>query len=153
MKKGGIIHAELSKELAALGHGDSFMICDAGFPIPTGVTRIDMALAFHVPSLRQCLEAVLSEVVVQKVVIAQEMAGLNPDGDAYLAGLFKRQAFERMPQVQLCQMSKGAKFILRSGELAPFSNVLLEAASGVYDFKKDLIIDPQEADAQEPSMS
>jgi D-ribose pyranase len=145
MKKGGVIHAELSRELAALGHGDSFMICDAGFPIPIGVAQIDLALAFHVPNLRQCLEAVLSEVVVQKVVIAEEMAGLNPGGAAYLAGLFKRQAFERVPQAALCQMARGVKFILRSGELAPYSNVLLEAASGVYDFKKDLIIDPRGA--------
>lgn len=142
MKKGGVINAELSRQLAGLGHGDSFMICDAGFPIPAGAARVDLALSFHVPSLKQCLEAVLREVVVQRACIAEEMAGLNPEGDACLASLFRRQRFERLPQSELVLLSKEVKFILRSGELAPYSNVILEAASGVEQFKAGLVIDP-----------
>ena len=37
MKKRGVLHAELSRCIAALGHKDLFMIGDAGMPIPPGL--------------------------------------------------------------------------------------------------------------------
>lgn len=141
MKKGGVINQMLSSELAGLGHGDSFLICDAGFPIPRDAVRIDLALSFNIPSLKQCLEAVLREIVVQKVTIAEEMGPNNKDGEEYLRGLFKNQEFVCVPQAELVKLSKNVKFIVRTGELAPYSNVMLEAASGVEKYKKDFIID------------
>jgi len=141
MKKGGVINQTLSCELAGLGHGDSFLICDAGFPIPREVTRVDLALAFNIPSLKQCLEAVLSEIVVQKVTIASEMGTYNQGGKDYLKGLFKNQEFVCVPQEELVKLAKNVKFIVRTGELAPYSNVILEAASGVEKYKKDFVID------------
>lgn len=41
MKKRGILNAQLSYLLAALGHKDLFMIGDAGMPIPEGVEVVD----------------------------------------------------------------------------------------------------------------
>lgn len=40
MKKKGIIHGQLAGALAALGHKDRFLLCDAGMPIPSGVPII-----------------------------------------------------------------------------------------------------------------
>ena len=42
MKKRGILNAQLSYLLAALGHKDLFMIGDAGMPIPEGVEVVDL---------------------------------------------------------------------------------------------------------------
>lgn len=140
MKKGGVINQPLSAGLAGLGHGDYFLICDAGFPIPKDVERIDLALAFNIPSLRQCLCAVIEEIVVQKVTIACEMDDVNKKGADYLRGLFRNQEFSVVPQAELTRLAKGAKFIVRTGELAPYSNLLLGAASGVEEYKQDLML-------------
>ncbi len=32
MLRGGILHNELNKVLASMGHGDILIVCDAGFP-------------------------------------------------------------------------------------------------------------------------
>lgn len=141
MKRQGVINQPLSNALAGLGHGDYFLLCDAGFPIPEHVERIDLALTFNIPSMKQCLKAILDEIVVQKVVIAEEMIGLNPEGDAYVCGIFKNQELVKVPQTQLVELAQNAKFIVRSGELGCYSNIIMEAASGVDQFKKDLIID------------
>ena len=53
MKKRGVLHAELSRCIAALGHKDLFMIGDAGMPIPPGVEIIDLAVTAGVPTFRQ----------------------------------------------------------------------------------------------------
>ena len=42
MKKNGIINPELIRALTDLGHFDSFVICDMGFPIPPDAVRIDL---------------------------------------------------------------------------------------------------------------
>ena len=55
MKKRGVLHAELSRCIAALGHKDLFMIGDAGMPIPPGVEIIDLAVTAGVPTFRQVL--------------------------------------------------------------------------------------------------
>ena len=44
------------------------------------MTRADVALVFNIPTLKQCLKAVLDEVVVEKVYIALEMEGINKQG-------------------------------------------------------------------------
>ena len=51
------------------------------------------------------------------------------------------QLVESMPQNLLARMAKKCRFILRSGELAPYSNVIMQAASGVEEYKKAFIID------------
>lgn len=143
MKRRGVINQPLSSELAGLGHGDTFLLCDAGFPIPKDMKRIDLALSFQIPSMQQCLKAILDEVVFQKVTIASEMKGLNQEGYTFLKNTFQKQEFEEVSQIELVELAKQAKFIVRSGELGCYSNVLLEAASGVKQFKEHLVIDLQ----------
>ncbi len=141
MKRDGVINQSLISELSGLGHGDSFMICDAGFPIPKNVTKIDLALAFNIPTFKQCIKSVLDEVVVEKVYFAAEMEGLNKEGADYLLKLFTTQKPIIVPQAKLAEMAENVKFILRSGETLPYSNIILTAASGVEKYKSDFVID------------
>ena len=39
MKRNGILNLGLNQALAAMGHGDFLIVCDAGFPIPATVNR------------------------------------------------------------------------------------------------------------------
>ena len=40
MKRGTLLHPELSRVIARLGHGDALVIADAGLPIPAGVELV-----------------------------------------------------------------------------------------------------------------
>lgn len=141
MKKQGVINQALSAALAGLGHGDYFLLCDSGFPVPKNVDKVDLALSFGVPSMRQCIKAIVSEIVIQKITIAKEMYSLNEEGYEFLKTTFVAQEFKEIPQSELLKLAANAKFVLRSGELGCYSNILIEAASGVWEFKKNLIID------------
>ena len=51
------------------------------------------------------------------------------------------QEFIEVPQTQLVEDAKSVKFIIRSGELGCYSNVIFESASGVLKFSNKYIID------------
>lgn len=142
MKRGGVINSQLCGALAGLGHTDAFMVCDAGFPIPLGARCIDLALSFEIPGMRQCLKAILEEVTVQEIVMAKEMESCNQEGSDWLKAVFEMQKKIVVPQQELVARAGKVKFFVRIGEVAPYSNVILYAASGVEEYKKEFIIDP-----------
>ena len=51
MKRGKLLNSELNHAIASMGHGDLMIVCDAGFPIPDDVWRIDLAITRDVPDL------------------------------------------------------------------------------------------------------
>ena len=78
MKRGAILNAELNHAIASMGHGDLMIVCDAGFPIPETVWRIDLALIPDVPDLETVLQAIASDLIAERVGYAAEMAENNP---------------------------------------------------------------------------
>lgn len=141
LKKRGVLNQPLSSALAGLGHGDSFLLCDAGFPIPKDAERVDLALSFGIPDMKQCVAAILDEVIIQKVVIAEEMKKMNCCGYQFIESVFKKQEKEEIAQKELLDRSKKVKFVVRCGETGYYSNIILEAASGVEDLKRNLNIE------------
>ena len=140
MKKKGILNRQLAGLVAGLGHTDCVMICDAGFPIPKGAEYVDLAMCAGIPSFVDCLKLLLSEAIFDEVTIAQEMSVHNPETFSYLEGLFKAHKFNVIPQTQFLPMASAAKFIIRTGELKPYSNIYLYSASGVEKFNRDFVI-------------
>lgn len=130
MKKRGVINAALAGQLAALGHYDRFVICDMGFPVPKGATVIDLALVEGVPDLARTVKAVCSEVAVERLVLMDSVATANPALDARVRDVFRRQTLEFKPFEDLRAMADDAKFVIRTGEAAPCSNILFVSASG-----------------------
>lgn len=49
MKKTALLNRDVSEVIASLGHTDMLVICDAGFPVPGDVQRIDLAVAASLP--------------------------------------------------------------------------------------------------------
>lgn len=137
MKKTGILNPQLMRALTQLGHTDRFMICDAGFPIPDGVERIDLTLMAGIPSFLDCLHAILGECVVEAVVLAEEMPAANPEIYSQLETLFAKHPRTLVPQAELLRQSKDLRFIVRSAEFAPYSNLILTSASGVESYYHD----------------
>lgn len=107
MKKRGVLHAELSRCIAALGHKDLFMIGDAGMPIPPGVEVIDLAVTAGVPTFRQVLDAVLTEAEVEGYYLADEIRTNNEELHAYLQQKLKDVPAEYL--LSTCRMMRSKR--------------------------------------------
>ena len=140
MKKKGILNRQLAGLVAGLGHTDCVMICDAGFPIPKGIEYVDLAMCEGIPSFIDCLNLLLSEAIFDEITIAQEMEVHNPETFDYIMNLFKAHKRNVIPQTEFLPMAENAKFIIRTGELKPYSNIYLYSASGVEKFNRDFVI-------------
>lgn len=135
MKKGTVLNSEVSALVARLGHTDSVTIGDAGLPIPDRVARIDLALTHDIPRFMQVVETVTAEMQVERAVVAQEMAQINPDVHQqlldWLQQLARRQGndiqIDYVTHSQFKTLSAESKVIIRSGECSPYANVLLYA--------------------------
>ena len=129
MKDQGLLHPQLTRVLAETGHGDVIGIADAGLPIPAGVERVDLALVRGVPSFAEVARAVLAELRVEELVVADEAGAHCPEVLDLLRELAPDATVTVVPHEQLKVRSTGARAIVRTGEFTPFANVLL--VSGV----------------------
>ena len=136
MIKGVVINQKLVSELAGLGHGHTFVVCDAGFPIPADGKKIDLALVEGVPTIPQVLKAILSEMIVEEVVYCEEMEEFSPGLCAEYKKLFAAQAKLTPQWAQFELMAKQAKFFIRTGDFTPYGNIILKSASGVRQFNE-----------------
>lgn len=125
MRRDGILNAELLRQLAMLAHTDTFVIADCGFPVAAGVPVIDLRLVYGVPSFPQVLDAVLRETVVEKATIATEMAGANPPHHTLVHAIGVETT--AVAHSELKRLAAEARFIVRTAERTPYSNVLLQA--------------------------
>lgn len=127
MKKSGILNAQLISYIAALGHKDTFMIGDAGMPIPKGIPIVDLVLCGGVPTFKQVMDAVLAETEVEGYAIAEEIKEKNPQLLAYIQEKLPEAEVEWMEHAELKKMSANCKFAIRTGEFTPYPNVILRA--------------------------
>ena len=127
MKKTGILNAQLIGHIAALGHKDTFMIGDAGMPVPKGVPIVDLILCGGVPTFKQVMDAVLAEPAVEGYTIAEEIKEYNPELLVYIREKLAGTEEEMISHVALKQMSAQVKFAVRTGEFTPYPNIILRA--------------------------
>ncbi|MDB5895045.1 MAG: D-ribose pyranase [Rhodoferax sp.] len=131
MKRTALLHAELSRVIATLGHGDMLVLGDAGLPIPQGPNgplRIDLAVTPGLPPLADVLRAVLTEMQVERVVLARETLAREP-GNAlpvWCAGQLTVTP-ELVSHEELKRLTASAKAVVRTGECTPYANVVLIA--------------------------
>lgn len=121
----GILNSQLAAALAKLRHKDQFVISDCGLPVPQGVEVIDLALVFGIPRFSDVLNAIKADLVLESGIMAKEACNKKPeewvkeylgvpltyvphDGDEGFKALVSQ-----------------AKFVIRTGETTPYSNVLL----------------------------
>lgn len=126
MKHGRILNAELSKAIAMMGHGDVFMVCDAGFPIPLDRWRIDLAVTHNVPDLYTVLELVLTELSVEKVLYTDLIEEHNQPLLKRLGEIFDGTGaeMEAVPNARMLnETARNAKVIVRTGAYNPWGNI------------------------------
>lgn len=135
MKKTKLLNAPISAVIAELGHTDTIVICDAGLPIPKEVERIDLALVRGTPAFFPVLDAVTSEMTVERVIIASEMKSVSPafydELMAQLKTLKEKQGMdvsvEEVPHEIFKIRTEDSSAIVRTGECTPYANVILVA--------------------------
>lgn len=127
MKKRGILNAQLSGYIAALGHMDLFLIGDAGMPIPSGIPIVDLVVCGGVPTFEQVLDAVLEETEVEYYYLAEEIIDKNQRLLNYIKQALPDIDYEMMPHIDLKEYSKDVKFAIRTGEFTPYPNIILRA--------------------------
>lgn len=144
MKKSGILNAQLSGALATLGHTDLIMVVDAGFPIPSDVNRIDLAVTENLPDLRTVLRLINEEIIVEAVARAEYVVSNNPTLDKFLMDTFAGAEFSVRPHAEiLSQMAHEAKVIVRTGAFDPWGNIGLYCGVDVPKwFAADHIVAP-----------
>ena len=127
MKQGGILHARLSGVVAEMGHTDLLCVADAGLPLPLGVERIDLAITRGRPAFLDVLDAVLAELTVEAYVLADEAREHRPELVGALADRLPEANAAFVSHEELKRRLAGARAIVRTGEVSPYANVLLQS--------------------------
>ena len=128
MRRQGLLHAELNRVIAAMGHTDTLVIADVGLPVPPGVPCIDLAVVAGLPQFADVFNAVCSELAVERITLASEIHTHNSAmvalatrlrGDGLTVDELAHDDFKRA--------CAGARAIVRTGETSPYANVILHA--------------------------
>jgi simple sugar transport system permease protein/D-ribose pyranase len=139
-----LLNAELSHAIASMGHGDLMIVCDAGFPIPSGAWRIDLAIVPDVPDLETVLGAVADNFIAEKVSYAEEIKVHNKPLLARVERLFAGAEFAPIAHATILgEMAAKAKVIVRTGAFDPWGNILLYSGVDVPKwFSKEGVVAP-----------
>ena len=129
MRHSGIVHPELARLLAGLGHGDVVCVADVGLPIPRGVERVDLAYRLGSPSFGDVLASIAAELVIEQVTLASETAGRSPQIVSLVDAMFPQIDIATVDHDELKRRLQSAHVVVRTGETTPYANVLL--TSGV----------------------
>lgn len=145
MKTKGILHNELAKAIAKVGHGDMIVITDRGFPFPRhGMTEcIDVSVGRGIPGVVDVLKTILEELEIEKVVIADETKTISPEIYKKFKEIINpirnkgnKIEEENIPHPEFKDLvlngsleRKEIKVFVKSGEFTPYANIIL--VSGV----------------------
>ena len=131
MKKSRLLNSELSCEISKIGHTAHLTLCDAGLPIPSDVKRIDLAIEKGYPSFVKTLDAILSEMMVEEIIIAKEIHEKNPEIYIEMMNLFKNHNMSpkitEVSHEEFKSIPKSSEAIVRTGECTPYANVILKS--------------------------
>ena len=129
MIRGRLLNSEIISVLAAMGHTDQLVIADAGLPIPAAVKRIDLALEKGLPSFDATLALIASNMVMEKVILAEEIKENNSEMLKKIKEILsdKKIEIEFVTHEYFKKLSSSSKAIVRTGECTPYANIILQS--------------------------
>ncbi|HAR6450916.1 TPA: D-ribose pyranase [Staphylococcus pseudintermedius] len=131
MKKAALLNSHVSQVIATMGHFDLLTtVNDAGMPIPNDDRRIDLAVTKALPLFIDVLATVLEELKIQKIYIAEEIKTHNPTQLKQIKALIDQDveiAFIPHSEMKSYLSHPLNKGNIRTGEITPFSNIILES--------------------------
>src|SRR5699024_9059157 len=127
MTRTGIISSEVSAVVANMGHMDWLSIGDAGMPGRVGTKKIDLAVVEAWPSFMDLLNRALKEMKVQKMCLAEEIKDQNPEQLENIKKALPDVEIAFMPHSELKKSLAKTHAFIRTGEMTPYSNIILES--------------------------
>ena len=127
MKKDGILNQELLRMMGSLGHTDRIVVCDAGLPIDKNLERIDLSVTKGIVKFMDVLTPLLNELVVEKIILAEEIVIKSPAMYQEIAVLVKGIPIEFVSHEEFKKLTKPTKAIVRTGECTPYTNIILQS--------------------------
>lgn len=125
MKKTALLNRDVSDVIASLGHTDTLIVCDAGFPVPPEVWRIDLAVTANIPPFLETLKTILTELEVEKILVAEETREVSPELFKQIEALFPGIPMDNMPHVAFKEIAQDARAAVRTGEFTAYANIIL----------------------------
>ena len=127
MLKTGILNPALNSLLSRVRHTNTLVIADRGFPFWPTIETIDLALVDGIPTVLEVLAALAPNFTIGKAWMAEEFREHNDEA--------LRLRFEALlppivwePHLKLKVRIPVAIGLVRTGDAAPYSNVVLESA-------------------------
>jgi len=127
MKKSGFLSAPVAEVIAMMGHTDQLVVCDAGFPVPLGVQRIDLAVTENLPAFPDVVRALLGDLSVERFILASEMREASPQRYTDTLDLLPGVPHDTVPHADFKRLARDARAVIRTGDFVPYSNVILVA--------------------------
>jgi len=127
MKKSYLLNSEISYVIAKMGHSDGLALGDCGLPVPEGTKRIDLAISKNLPGFIDTLKAVLSELEIQEVIIAEETKQISPQIFKQIKELIGSTKIIFVSHENLKKELTNCKAVIRTGEQTPYANIILKS--------------------------
>lgn len=125
MRRDGLLHSDLARVVASLGHGQSLCVGDAGLPVPSGTPMIELVFRPGQPAFLDVVDAVLDDLVVESAIVASELddGGLR----GRLVELLDPAPVAEVGHEELKARLTTCRAVVRTGEFTPYANVILIA--------------------------
>jgi len=124
MKKGKVLNEHISKAIASMGHGDLFVVADAGLAVPKGVDKIDVSVGKNIPGFLETVKVISEELCVDKIIIPNQLES-NEKLYKEILDVFKKSEVESITAENWKGMLPDAKVVVRTGECTPYSVIIL----------------------------
>ena len=128
MKKSGVLNRDISRVLSYMRHTDTICIGDCGLPCPDETELIDISLEKGVPDFVRVLKAVVNDMSVEKIFLAEEIRVKNPAVLKEIQTLLPGVKTDFMPHEEFKKKLLSCKAVVRSGEASPYANIILQSA-------------------------
>ncbi|MGI5106184.1 D-ribose pyranase [Treponema socranskii] len=128
MKKSGVLNSDISRILSYMRHTDTICISDCGLPCPDETELIDISLEKGVPDFVRVLKAVVNDMSVEKIFLAEEICVKNPAVLKEIQTLLPGVRTDFMPHEEFKKKLLSCRAVVRSGEASPYANIILQSA-------------------------
>jgi len=141
MKTNGILHDELNRVMARMGHADMLVITDRGFPFPLhDLTRtIDLSIAKNLPRFLDVVAPIVDDFEIEEVIIAEETERVSPEVHKKLMEIIGRKKNKGndikitvIPHPEFkdlvlhgAERGEPVACFVKTGEFTPYANIIL----------------------------
>jgi D-ribose pyranase len=118
-----LLNPEVAALIRRVNHTQILLIADRGFPVPSLPYGIDLSLTADVPTIPQVLAAIAPDLPMDRIILAEEQQAGAPERWA-----FHREGptpVEAVPHLELKRLAGYAVGYIRTGDSAPYGNILV----------------------------